>query len=110
MNSYLLDLDFSVCFLSNDIEFVWSFIKSFLYQAMYMFVPKTHIRSHKDPPWFNPSIRHRVKMLKTLRRKYKTRQSSSISAKIVQLELELQHLISESKSLHSNPISFIPSS
>ena len=29
--SYLIDVDFNVCLLSNDIEFIWFTIKSFIF-------------------------------------------------------------------------------
>ena len=36
--SYLLDVDFSVCFESNDIEFIWCKLKSFIFEAMSLYV------------------------------------------------------------------------
>ena len=39
--SFLLDVDFSVCLQSNDIEFIWTMIKSSVYYAMCLFIPKT---------------------------------------------------------------------
>ena len=33
-------IDFSPCLLSNDIEFVWSTIKSAVYSGMNLFIPK----------------------------------------------------------------------
>ena len=41
--SYLLDVDFSVCFLSKDIEFIWCTIKSFIYDAMVLYIPKVRL-------------------------------------------------------------------
>ena len=46
IGSYLLDVDFSVCFDSNDI---WCKIKSFIFEAMSLYVPKVHKRTHQGP-------------------------------------------------------------
>ena len=39
--SYLSNCDFSYCYQSDDIEFVWRFISSIIKQAIDLFVPST---------------------------------------------------------------------
>ena len=47
--TYLLDVDFSVCFDSNDIEFIWCKIKSSILEAMSLYVPKVLKRDPSRP-------------------------------------------------------------
>ena len=54
--SFLLDVDFSVCLQSNDIEFIWAMIKSVLYHAMCLYIPKISIQSRPNPPCFSAYI------------------------------------------------------
>ena len=56
--SFLLDFDFSACFQSYDIEFIWSTIKSIIFVAISLFVPKTYLKQRQEPKWFNSDIRH----------------------------------------------------
>ena len=39
--SFLLDFDFSYIYVSLDIEYVWCEIKSLIFHAMSLFIPKT---------------------------------------------------------------------
>ena len=79
-----MDLDFTVCLQSNDIEFIWATIKSFIFEAMSLFVPKKRMKNHQGPKWFNSDIRHHLKCLRTMRRKFNSRptlyQQNSIEA------------------------------
>ena len=54
--SFLLDFDFSVCFQSYDIEFIWSNIKSVIFVAISLFVPKIKSKRINEPKWFNSEI------------------------------------------------------
>ena len=56
--SFLENSDFSHCFLSCDVDHVWSSIKLIIQQAMDLFIPKVKLRSHQFPKWFTPDIRH----------------------------------------------------
>ena len=77
-----------MCFYSHDIEFIWSMIKCFLYHAMY--IPKVRLNSRNHPRWFNSSIRHQMKCLHSLRRKYKCHPTPSTLNKIREYETQLQ--------------------
>ena len=83
ISSFLLDLDFSPIFESFDIEIIWSFIKSSIYKAMSLFNPKVLIKRRKDPKWFDSDIRHNLKCLRTLKRKFKSRPTSQRGKKCV---------------------------
>ena len=54
--SHLHDTDFSMCFQSNDIEFVWSTVKSIIHETMSRYIPKVKLNTSCNPPWFNSSI------------------------------------------------------
>ena len=69
--SFLLDFDFSACFQSHDIEFIWSTIKSVIFVAISLFVPKTRLRRHQEPKWFNSDIHHHRNCLRSLKKKLK---------------------------------------
>ena len=69
--SFLLDFDFSVCFHSRDIEFIWSTIKSVIFVAISLFVPKKISKRINEPKWFNSGIRHHHNCLHTMKKKYK---------------------------------------
>ena len=68
---FLLDSDFSQLFHSKNIELVWFMIKSLIFEAMFLFVPKVFVRHCHDPKWFNSEIRHHLKCLRSMRKKYK---------------------------------------
>ena len=72
ITSFMLDFDFSVILKTSDIEYMWFIIKSSLYEAMSLFVPKIQVKHNHGPKWFNSDIRHHLKSLRTLRRKSKT--------------------------------------
>ena len=35
---------------------LWLMIRSVVYHAMCLYIPKTRLRSRQDPQWFGPSI------------------------------------------------------
>ena len=80
----------SVCFESNDIEFIWCKIKSFIFEAMSLYVPKVRKRSHQGPKWFDSGIRHHLKCLRTLHWKYNSHPTPLILSKLKSSEHQLQ--------------------
>ena len=64
---------------------------------MKLFVPLTKIHSYQHPPWFIPEIRHQLKCLRTLRRKYKCHPTTYMAVKIKSLESDLQDNITAAK-------------
>ena len=61
--------DFSPCFQTEDIEFIWLYLSTVIKDAMNMFIPVAPIHYNKQPTWFNSDIRHHINCLQTLRRK-----------------------------------------
>ena len=69
--SYLFDCDFSDCYRSNNIEYIWSTIKFHIYEAMTRYIPKVKVRRFSYPCWFTSDIKHHLNCVRTLRRKVK---------------------------------------
>ena len=90
--SFLLDFDFSACFQSYDIEFIWSTIKSVIFVAISLFVPKTCLRRHQEPKWFNSDIRHHRNCFRSLKKKLK---SCPTPHRLRQFELSESSLIAK---------------
>ena len=64
---------------------------------MQLFIPVRKIHSNLHPPWFNSDIRHSIKRLRTLRRRYKQHPTHHISCTINSLELTLQNKMKAAK-------------
>ena len=43
--SHLLEVDFSPCLISSDIEFIWNFMKAAIIEAMEIHIPKLRIKN-----------------------------------------------------------------
>ena len=72
ITSHLINSDFSIVYDSSDIEFIWFYIKSLIYNAMLIYVPKILVKRCQGPKWFNSDIRHHLKCLRSLKRKFTT--------------------------------------
>ena len=58
---------------------------------MRLYIPYTKVCSHQHPLWFTPDIRHHIKRLHTLRRKFRLHPSDKMVAKvIISFEILLQ--------------------
>ena len=104
--SFLENSDFSHCFLSCDVDHVWSSIKLIIQQAMDLFIPKVKLRSHQFPKWFTPDIRHRLNCLRTLRRKCITHPTAHNLSKLLLLGSNLDADISSAKSRYETDLIF----
>ena len=98
MCAYLMDTDFTVCFQSEDIEDIWSTIKSVIYDALSLIIPKMYVKHRKCPKWFNSDIRHYLNCLRTLRRRNKSRPSNNLMRKIQISEELLKLKMTQAKS------------
>ena len=99
MCDFLLDWDFSSCYASDNVEVIWSEIKSAISTAIDAFVPSSTIPRHHShlPRWFNASIRHRLKQFRSVRRSYISNPTSTRKQKLSDLESDLQRDISNAK-------------
>ena len=85
--------DFSFCSQSHNVEAVWLYIEDVINTAMRLYIPYTKFCSHQNPPWFTSDIRHHIKCLRTLRRKFRLHPSDEMAAKVKSLEILLQEKI-----------------
>ena len=56
LSDYLLQVDFSDCYHSDDVECVWAIIKQSILKAMLLHIPKVRLKSQQTPKWFNSEI------------------------------------------------------
>ena len=99
MCAYLMDVDFSFCLTSLDIEFVWCCIISVIYKAMFLFIPKVYAKCYQGPKWHTPAIRHHINCLRTLKKRFKSHPTLSLKQKIQHLEESLQQEMVSAKSV-----------
>ena len=83
--------------MSQDVEFIWDYIKAAIYNALNLFIPKIQLKSHKQPVWFNLVIRHKLHCTHTLRRKHNKHPTENNKEKLEQAENELQQLMINEK-------------
>ena len=87
---YLQDFDFSTCFKSNNIEFIWSIIRQSIITTMHPFIPKVKVKQ-KKPMWFTSDIRHHLNRIHTLKRICKKCPAARNLSKLQLCEFELQN-------------------
>ena len=97
LRNHLLQTDFSTCLSTHDIEKIWNSIELEVVNAMKLFIPIKKHHSIQHPPWFTSEIRHCIKHLRTLRRKYKLHPSQRTLANITALEKTTQDMIDTAK-------------
>ena len=56
LNDLLYNTDFSTCYQSSDVEFIWLYIKSTICNAMRQFIPFIKQSAAYHPKYFTPSI------------------------------------------------------
>ena len=71
--------------------------KSLIFEAMFLFVPKVFVRHCHDPKWFNSEIRHHLKCLRSMRKKYKLHPTPQRRVKINSSEILLQCKMEQAK-------------
>ena len=62
MNTFLLNSNILQYLDINDVETVWSIIKTLVYKAMAIKIPKFKLRAHQYPKWFTPPLCHQLKI------------------------------------------------
>ena len=95
--NFLSHIDFSICEHLPDIDSIWHFIKNSIIRGMHIFVPKFKLKSSQSPKWFTSNIRHQIKCLRTLRKKYKSRPTEHNLLRIKTAEETLQANIQQAK-------------
>ena len=106
MNTFLLNSNISQCLDINDVETVWSIIKTLVYKAMAINIPKFKLRAHQYPKWFTPPLRHQLKCLHTLRKTCKRSPTPSNLERLDHAETEFQQNIIRAKSSYEADLIF----
>ena len=88
--SDLMNFDFTPCFTSTNVEYVWSFIKNTISNSVNKFVPRVRLKTNQRPKWINPTLKHQINKLRSLRRRLK---SSTNKAALLRLYQEEQFVI-----------------
>ena len=95
--SFLLDHDFSEFYKSLDIEYLWSYLKCTIHEAVSWFVPRVKINSKNLPKWFTSEITHIISKIQYLRCKLRIKPFINIKTKVAEKVERLQHNISTAK-------------
>jgi len=90
INSYIFNSNILNCLHFCDVETSWAIIKSVIYEAMTLFIPKFRVYSKQYPKWFTKELRHQIKCLLTLRRNYKRSPSDHNATHLNQAENSFQ--------------------
>ena len=104
LHEYLFNSDFSFCFHSQNVEAIWLYIEKVITTAMRLFIPFTKFYSHQHLLWFTSDIRHHIKCLRTLRRKFRHHPSDQMAVNVKSLEVLLQEKISLAKNSYESPL------
>ena len=104
LNEFLSSIDFSSCYQSEDVDFVWSFVKSVLLQGIRRFIPTIKSKSNPLPKWFTPILHHQLKCIHTLRRRYHKSSTEHIKNRIIQSESQFALECSLAKSLFESKL------
>ena len=72
LNQLLCQVDFSVCLLSTDVEFIWHCLREFIHNAIASLVPIVKLNpKNRIPKWYNSEIRHQINIVRSLWKKAK---------------------------------------
>ena len=104
MNLYLSHYNYYPCLLSQDVEFIWDYIKTAIHNASNLYIPKSRSKAQRQPTWFNSSIRHQLHCIHTLRRKHTKQPTTSNKIKLDTVEHELQQLMIQEKANYENKL------
>ena len=89
-------------FVSNNIEYLWSTLKSIIHEAISLYVPLFGSRIRAYPQWFSPNLRHCLNKLHTLRRKFRKSSTANRATSLLQAESQFQKAIIEVKSSYES--------
>ena len=97
LNNHLLEFDYISVLRASDPDDAWSALKQIISNAIILFAPKVLLRTHQFPKWFTPHIRHSIKKVKSLRRRYTLHPTPHLLNCIDLLEQDLRSDISTAK-------------
>ena len=95
-NEYLLNIDYTFC-STMDVDSAWSHLKTIISTGCSQYIPKIKIDPYSSPKWFNPSIRHQLNCVHSLRRRVKRSLTPNLLTKLANLEQSLQDLMLQAR-------------
>ena len=100
LNEYLLGCDLTDLYNSSDTEEIWNILKRHILTGMNRFIPKVKLRSRQFPVWFTPHLRHLIKCLRTLQRKYTKNPTTNNFQRLVFAQCSFQDTSRAAKSVY----------
>ena len=110
MNQFFNQYNFTLALNSSNTEFIWSYLKTAINSAVNLYVPQVHVNKANQPKWFNSTIRHKIKSLRTIKRQLARHPTESRKLKVTSLQNEIQHMVAEqpmSQSLYLTMLALI---
>ena len=104
VNDFLNNVDFCTCYQSNNVEFIWSSIKSTLCNAMRKFVTLIKQNAAYHPKYFTSSIQHQMNCIRSLKKKYHKPLTNTNLIRLSNAEKLLANQISSAKSEYENKL------
>ena len=95
--SYLWSCDFYPCLSTDDIEFIWTYIKAAITTAIDLSTPRVKLRSKEYPKWSTSETRHLSNCTRTLRRRVKTHPTDANQSKLTLYESHLREKLLSAK-------------
>lgn len=90
LNSFLLDFDFTPILDSNDVDYIWAFLKKIILTSISLFTPIVKTKKVCLPKWFHSGIRHQLHLVHSLRKRYKKHCSPDNLTRLSSAECQLQ--------------------
>ena len=69
LENFFFDNSFKDCLPHREVNSVWSSFKSVFFNGCSIFIPTIKKHPKSTPLWFNSKIRHRIKCIRTLKRR-----------------------------------------
>ena len=104
LNDLLYNTDFSTCYQSSDVEFIRSYIKSTICNAMREFIPFIKQSAAYHPKYFTSSIRHQINCIRSLKKKYHKSPTDTNLIRLNNAEKLLANQISLAKSEYESKL------
>ena len=98
MNEFLYQYSFNLVLSSSNTEFIRTFIKTAINSSINQFILEFPVKHTHQPKWFNSDIRHKIKCLHTLKRKYINHPTDNTKVELTNLRVVLESMITEAKS------------
>ena len=104
LNEFLDQSDFSQYYMSKDIEFLWSSLKSIILSGCNQHVPKSRRLKSSFPKWYDGNILSELKYVRRLQKKVCSSNSVSNTMSLKAAELSLFNNMTDAKSSYEDKL------